>query len=64
MELNVPLVTEDRELLKKFPGKAYSMETYWNAFGNRDLQETAGKYEVSQNRRNKKTSKPSRRRSL
>lgn len=47
IELNVPLVTEDKELLKKFPGKAYSMETYWNAFGNRDLQEPAREYRVS-----------------
>jgi predicted nucleic acid-binding protein len=47
IELNVPLVTEDKELLKKFPGKAYSMETYWNAFGNRDLQEPAGDYRVA-----------------
>jgi len=47
IELNVPLVTEDKELLKKFPGKAYSMETYWNAFGNHDLQEPAREYRVS-----------------
>jgi predicted nucleic acid-binding protein len=47
IELNVPLVTEDKELLKKFPGKTYSMETYWNAFGNRDLQEPAREYRVS-----------------
>jgi predicted nucleic acid-binding protein len=46
MELKVPLVTEDRELLRKFPGMAYSMEGYWNAFGNRGLQEPAWKYVV------------------
>lgn len=47
MEMKVPLVTEDKELLRKFPGNAYSMESYWNAFGNRDLQEPAGDYRVS-----------------
>jgi predicted nucleic acid-binding protein len=47
MEMKVPLVTEDKELLKKFPGKAYSMDAYWSAFGNLDLQETAGDYRVS-----------------
>ncbi len=50
MELKVPLVTEDKELVRKFQGVVYSMEGYWGAFGNRDLREPAGNYVVSTKR--------------
>lgn len=56
-ELSVPLVTQDSELLRKFPVNAYSLEGYLEAFGPRGIHEPGGTYSADDSKVNPKRKK-------
>jgi predicted nucleic acid-binding protein len=51
LELGVPLVTQDKELLRKLPTTAVSMEAFLNRKGRSTLQEPSKKYRVGRSKR-------------